>query len=139
MSGKDRRAEGHYKALQGFSVTSAEITFGKAWKAFNANDKTALGKCLSEGVLLCEIKDQKPIASGKHDVLQILTNGPHDTPKGLKGATFTPNNDLKASASKVKGTAYWHDNDGSADDPKVPYDFDFDDSSLIVKMYAEQS
>lgn len=139
MAAKDSKTAGHYKRLHGFDVAAVKATFDKAWKAFNANDKAKLATCLNENVLLCEVKDQAPIATGKAAVLAILTNSPNDNPRGLKGATFTPNNDEKANATKVKGTAYWHDNDGSQDDPAIAYDFDFDDASLILKMYAESS
>jgi len=139
MATKDPKTAGHFEHLHGFDVNAVKATFKKAWKAFNANDKNSLGTCLNNDVILCEVRDQAPIAKGKAAVLAILTNSLNDHPPGLKGATFTPNNDEKDTPTKVHGTAYWHDNDGSQDDPAIAYDFDFDDASLILKMYAEHS
>jgi hypothetical protein len=119
--------------------TAASSNFNNAVTAFNASpqDVDGLANCLDPNVILYRKRNGQIIAQGRDAVIGILTSPP---PGGLAGAQFAP---ISAEYSpptlpaKVKGEAYWEDNDGTAPDD-IKYEFHFNTTnSLIVTLWAQ--
>ena len=114
--------------------TAAANNFRNAVTAFSEQDWTTLKKTLDPNVVLYKIKDGQVLAQTPENVVDYLQ-------QNLAGASFSPSTahfEPPALPAKVSGKAYWHDNDGSADDPHLPYEFHINPgNSLILTLWAK--
>jgi hypothetical protein len=119
--------------------TAAANNFNNAVTAFNASPQDVVGltNCLDQNVILFRKRNGQIIAQGIGPVIAILT-GP--APNGLAGAQFAPvsaDYSPLALPAKVKGEAYWEDNDGTPPDD-IKFEFHFNTTnSLISTLWAQ--
>jgi hypothetical protein len=120
------------------ALADASNTFSKAVNAFNSQNGTELGKWLDQEVVLFRKRNGGVIKQGHDQVLAALEG--LFTNNGSGPASFTPlSTNFRPVAWPViaRGSAAWHDNDGSPDDT-IKYEFTFNPSnSLILSLWAQ--